>query len=50
MNMQMELRDCELVPRLHLSHLWIMGHDFGWVMNVTDLQILDGDAQIECPF
>ena len=45
-----DLRECELVPRLHLSHLWVMGRDFGWVLNVIDLQILEGGAVMECPF
>lgn len=49
-DMPEDLRECELVPRLHLSHLWIMGRDFGWVMNVTDLMILSTGAQGECPF
>ena len=49
-SMPEDLRECELVPRLHLSHLWIMGRDFGWVLNVIDLQILEGGMEIECPF
>ena len=49
-SMPNDLRECELVPRLHLSHLWIMGRDFGWVLNVIDLQILEGGAVMECPF
>ena len=39
-----------LVPRLQLSHLYIMGRDFGWVINCTDLMILDAAAETECPF
>ena len=45
-----DLRECELVPRLHLSHLWVIGRDFGWVMNVIDLQTLESGAVMECPF
>jgi hypothetical protein len=44
-----DLRGCCLVAAVHLSHLWVMGRDFGWVINVTDLQILSEDAR-ECPF
>lgn len=45
-----DLRQFELVPQLHLSHLWIMGRDFGWVLNVTDLMVLNGAAEAACPF
>ena len=45
-----DLRPHELVPRLHLSHMWIMGREFGWVLNVVDLMVIDGDARQECPF
>ena len=44
-----DLRPCQLVAALHLSHLWIMGRDFGWVINVSDLQILSENTR-ECPF
>ena len=49
-SMPEDLRECELVPRLHLSHLWVMGRDFGWVFNTVDLMIMEGDAELECPF
>ena len=45
-----DLRPCSLVPQLHLSHLWIMGRDFGFVINVLDLCIVDGVASSEYPF
>lgn len=45
-----DLRQYELVPRLHLSHLWVMGRDYGWVFSVSDLQILQGGAEAPCPF
>ena len=45
-----DLRPHDLVPRLHLSHLWIMGREFGWVFAVTDLLVMKGDTQAECPF
>jgi hypothetical protein len=44
-----DLRCCRLMAAVQLSHLWVMGRDFGWVLNVSDLQILSEDAQ-ECPF
>ena len=44
-----DLRGCRLIAAVQLSHLWVMGRDFGWVLNVTDLKILSEDAQ-ECPF
>ena len=45
-----DLRLYELVPRIHLSHLWIMGRDFGFVLNVTDLKVLNGSTDAKCPF
>ena len=49
-SMPEDLRECELVPRLHLSHLWVMGRDFGWVFNTVDLMIMECDTEMECPF
>ena len=45
-----DLRVSDLVPRLHLSHLWVMGRDFGFVLNVLDLCLLDGSGAVEFPF
>ena len=50
MDLPEDLRPHDLVPRLHLSHLWIMGREFGWVFNVADLMVINGDTQAECPF
>ena len=45
-----DLRDRELVPKLHLSHLWILGKQFGFTTNVTDLMIMSGSSENVCPF
>ena len=37
------------IPRLHVSHLWIMGREFGVVLNCTDLQVYDAEPRM-CPF
>ena len=36
-------------PRLHISHLWIMGTSCGLAINVTDLQVED-EIICQCPF
>ena len=36
-------------PRLHLSHLWVMGTSCGLAINVTDLQVED-EVICRCPF
>ena len=36
-------------PRLHISHLWIMGSSCGLAVNVTDLQVED-EIICQCPF
>jgi hypothetical protein len=43
-----DLRGCQLLGQVHLSHLWIMGRDFGWVISVQDLMVLE--MSLECPF
>ena len=43
-----DLRNCELVPRIHISHLWIMAKDVGWVLKIEDLMVKE--ASQECPF
>ena len=43
-----DLRGCLLVPRIQLSHLWLMSKEFGWVMQVNDMMVLDSTE--ECPF
>ena len=37
------------IPLLHVSHLWIMGREFGVVLNCTDLQLYDAQPRA-CPF
>lgn len=44
-----DLRSCQFFAAVNVSHLWIMGRDFGWVINANDLQILSEDTR-ECPF
>jgi hypothetical protein len=44
-----DLRGCQLLAHVHLSHLWIMGRDFGWVFTVHDLMIVEQVSQ-ESPF
>ncbi len=43
------LKGVRLVPRLHISHLWIMGSSCGFAVNVTDLR-LEEVPILECPF
>ena len=45
-----DLRLFEMVPMIHLSHLWIMGRDFGFVLNCTDIKCLNGSSECKCPF
>ena len=47
-----DLRDYDLVPRLQISHLWILGRDFGFSLNCFDLMVLNGSGADEniCPF
>jgi len=35
-----DLRQYDLVPRIHLSHLWIMSKEMGFVFNVSDLMVV----------
>jgi len=37
------------IPRLHVSHVWIMSREFGVVLSCTDLQIFESQPR-ECPF
>jgi hypothetical protein len=43
------LKGVRLIPRLHISHLWIMGTSCGFAVNVTDLR-LEEVPVVECPF
>ena len=42
-------RKVSLRPILSISHLYIMGKEFGWVVRCTDIQICD-NPQASCPF
>ena len=42
-------RSVGIRPILSISHLYIMGKEFGWVIMCTDIQLCD-DQQIACPF
>ena len=41
-------RQCEFKVRLHVRSLYLMGKDFGWVSQATDIQVFE--RKIECPF
>ncbi len=43
------LKGARLIPRLHVSHLWIMGTSCGFAVNVTDVR-LEEVPIVECPF
>ena len=43
------LKGVWLIPRLQISHLWIMGTSCGFAINATDLQIEEVPV-VECPF
>ena len=43
-----DLRGCEVVPRITLSHLWMMSREYGFVLQVNDLMICDSNE--DCPF
>ena len=36
-----ELRGSLLVPRINISHLWMMSRDYGWVLQVGDMMVID---------
>ena len=43
------LKGAKLVPKLHISHLWIMGSSCGFTVNLTDMR-LEEVPIVECPF
>ena len=43
-----DLRPCLLVPRINVSHLWMMSREYGWVLQVGDMMVLDNAET--CPF
>ena len=47
--MPSDLRGYKLVPRLTFSHLWFMSRECGFVVLVSDIQLLECPNE-ECPF
>ena len=43
-----DLRPHKLIPRITISHLWMMSREVGWVLQVNDLMVIEGAD--ECPF
>ncbi len=43
-----DLRNHEMVPRINVSHLWMMSREYGWVFQVNDLMVCEG-VEV-CPF
>ena len=37
--LQEDLRTCDLVPRIQISHLWIMAKEVGFVLQINDLMV-----------
>ena len=46
--MPADLRNHEMVPRINISHLWMMSREYGWVFQVNDLMVCEGEEL--CPF
>jgi hypothetical protein len=44
-----DLRGYDLVPRIVIDKLWIMNREFGLVLQVSDLMILERE-EAACPF
>ena len=43
-----DLRTYKLVPRINISHLWMMSREFGWVLLISDMMI--SKTTEPCPF
>ncbi len=43
-----DLRNHEMVPRINVSHIWMMSREYGWVFQVNDLMVCEG-VEV-CPF
>ena len=43
-----DLRNHEMVPRINVSHIWMMSREYGWVFQVNDLMVCEGEEV--CPF
>ena len=48
MSIPRDIRGYDLLPRVHVSHLWIMGRDCGFVLNCYDCMCIQQSS--ECPF
>ena len=44
-----DLRGYKLIPRVCFNHVWFMSKECGFVVLVTDLQLLECESE-ECPF
>ena len=44
-----DLRGYKLIPRVCVNHVWFMSKECGFVVLVTDLQLLECESE-ECPF
>ncbi len=43
-----DLKNCDLVPRIHISHMWMMAKEVGFVLNVIDMMCIPKEEV--CPF
>jgi hypothetical protein len=43
-----DLRHHEMVPRINISHLWMMSREYGWVFQTNDILVTEN--QEDCPF
>ena len=43
-----DLKNCDLVPRIHISHMWMMQKEVGFVLNVIDMMCIPKEEV--CPF
>jgi hypothetical protein len=48
MELPADLRYSDMVPRVNISHLWMMSREYGWVFQTNDLLLAEN--QEECPF
>ena len=48
MNIPEDFRAYDLLPRVHISHLWMMSKEVGFVRNVHDMMCIQQSS--ECPF
>jgi hypothetical protein len=48
MSIPEDFRNYELLPRVHVSHLWCMSKEVGFVCNVHDMMCIQQSS--ECPF